>query len=420
MKKIKTITLGLLIALTTTACGGAGTQNAGPVELTIWEPFVSSEHIRPLIQEYQKAHPNVRIEFVESDRGSYSANLINALAAGNGPDIFAIHNSWLPQYIDKTTPAPEGSWQFVDYKRDFVGTVVDDFTRDNKIYGAALSVDSLALYYNPDMLASSGVYTPPKTWKELEQAVRKIAVQNSSGYFTRSGLALGLSSSAPGGKIHLGEDVLYLFMLQQGVVPWESDLSRPRFGDAVDRGGERVDAAANALQFYTSFADPEAANYSWNTRSDYSIDAFVNRRAAMIFDYSYTRETIQQKNATLRFDVAPVPQLNLADQEVNFANYWGEVVSRQSKNPEVAWDFLKFITSKENLEIYYATTKVPSSRKDLISLQASDPEIGVFAHANSTAKSFLRPEAEKMDSILSKMIDRVNFRGQDPDRYHEA
>ena len=79
-------------------------------------------------------------------------------------------------------------------------------------------------------------------------------------------------------------------------------------------------------------------------------------------------------------------------------------------------DFLKFITSKENLEIYYATTKVPSSRKDLISLQASDPEIGVFAHANSTAKSFLRPEAEKMDSILSKMIDRVNFRGQDPDQ----
>ncbi|MEO0206743.1 MAG: hypothetical protein ABIL22_08750 [candidate division WOR-3 bacterium] len=120
---------------------------------------------------------------------------------------------------------------------------------------------------------------------------------------------------------------------------------------------------------------------------------------------------ILQKNPNLNFDVAPVPQPNLDDPEVNFANYWGEVVSKQSKNQLWAWDFLKFISSKEALDIYYAKNKQPSSRKDLIQLQIQDPEIGVFAHANLTAKSFYKPDQQKMDDIFGRMIDNVILNG---------
>jgi ABC-type glycerol-3-phosphate transport system substrate-binding protein len=113
----------------------------------------------------------------------------------------------------------------------------------------------------------------------------------------------------------------------------------------------------------------------------------------------------------LNFDVAPVPQTNLDNPSVNFANYWGEVVSKQTKSPNTAWDFLKYISSKDSLDKYYAKHNQPSSRKDLISLQINDPNIGVFANANLTAKSFYRPDQAKMDNIFGSMVDNVILNG---------
>lgn len=401
------------IVLLAAGCGGKAKKP--DVELTIWKPFVDSETFRPLIDAYQKGHSNVRITYVEKDSVSYEQDLIDALAAGQGPDIFSINNAQLPEYINKITPAQESFWHFVDYRSAFLDTVVSDFTKDNRVYGTATSVDSLALYYNKSFLASAGVYTPPKTWAQLATAVQKLTRQNGVGYFSTSGVALGLSSQAPSGKINRGEDILYLFMLQKGAVPWRSDGSQPTFGESVQKNGELVNPAVDALTFYTSFANPESQNYTWNSRSDYSIDSFVNGRAAMMINYSYARDTIRQKNATLDFGIAPVPQPNLTDPEVNFSNYYGEVVSKQSKNADAAWDFLKFITSSDSLNAYYATAKVPTSRKDLVSVQVADPEIGVFAHAGASARPFYRPQAAKVDGLMAKMIDRVTLRGTAPD-----
>ncbi len=411
----KILSLLLIISFVAFGCSDSGMGKAQPVELLVWKPFVDSESMRSLIDAYQELHRNVRITYVQPDGTDYETELLNALAAGNGPDIFSINNAWLPQYIDKVTEAPESQWRYVDYKNDFVDTVTTDFTRDNKIYGAAMSVDALALYYNKSMLSSNGIYTSPKTWQQLSQAVRAIAAQDSGGYFRQSGISLGLSSQTQGGQINRAEDILYMFMLQQGATSWSSDLSEPEFAEEVEKNGNQINPAEEALEFYTSFADPGDDNYNWNTRSDYSLDAFVNRRSAMMINYSYARDTIKQKNAALDFDVAPVPQPTLNGTAINFANYWGEVVSKQSKNSAVAWDFLKFITSKDQLSQYYVTSKVPSSRKDLVAEQTSDPEIGVFAHAGASARSFTRPQAAKVDAIFARMIDAVTLKGLEPE-----
>jgi ABC-type glycerol-3-phosphate transport system substrate-binding protein len=380
----------------------AGSFPTGPVTLTFWDPFNNSETLDPLFQDYQKLHPNVHIVFSKKDITTYQSDLLNALASNNGPDIFSINNSWLPQYLNKATSAPASIINFTDYKNTFVDAAVNDFTKNQKVYGIPLSVDSLALYYNKDLLGTAGIPTPPKTWNELATDVQRIKRQDSTGYFVRSGAALGTNKN-----INRAVDILYLMMLQQGTIPYSSDGGSPQFAQSVQQDGNYVNPGAMALSYYTSFADPSSLNYNWNARSDYSIDAFVNGRAAFLYSYSYTRATILQKSPNLNFDVAPIPQPNLDNPSVNFANYWGEVVSKQGKYPAVAWDFLKFLASKPELDKYYAANKVPSSRKDLIALQIPDPDIGVFASANLTAKSFYRPDQIKIDNIFGTMIDNV-------------
>ena len=396
------------ISLLAAGCFGGGGKPAGkPVTLKIWKPFINSDAMQPILDAYQKDHPNITFEYTKKDIASYESDLLNALAAGNGPDIFSINNSWVPKYLDKITPAPDKAWTYKDYHDAFVDVVINDFTKDNKIYGSALSVDSLALYYNKNILGTAGIPTPPKTWDELQTDVRKITRQDQTGYFTRSGVAMGMSAN-----VNRAPDILELLMLQAGVIPWSADGLSPTFAQSVSSGNTNSDPGQEALDFYTSFANPNSDNYTWNTRSDYSIDAFANGRAAFLYSYTYARPLILAKSPNLNFDVAPVPQPNLDDPAVNFANYFGEVVNKQSQNSAVAWDFLKFATSKDSLDKYYAKNKAPSSRKDLIGVQIQDLEIGTFAHANLTAKSFYRPDDAKMDTIFTRMIDNVLLKGQ--------
>jgi ABC-type glycerol-3-phosphate transport system substrate-binding protein len=199
-------------------------------------------------------------------------------------------------------------------------------------------------------------------------------------------------------------------------VPWTSDGSSPSFANEIIKNGNNLNPGQQAVSFYTSFSNPSSANYSWNQDSDYSIDAFANGRAAFLYGYSYTRAQINSKAPNLNYDVAPVPQNNLNDPTVNYSNYFAEVVSKQSKNQAVAWDFLKFATSKDALAGYYKTDKEPSSRRDLIEIQSSDPDIGVFAHANLTGKTFYKVDETKFDALIGDMIDNVVLRGQSIDQ----
>ena len=408
--KFKKIILSLIgLALLAAGCGGGGnTANNQRIVINFWDPFENTQDLQPLFSAYQQQHPGVQIVYTKKDISTYSQDLLNALAAGNGPDIFSINNAWLPQYLDKTAPATSTLWSYKDYKDTFVDAAVNDFTYSQKVYGVPLYVDSLGLYYNKDILGTYGIATPPKTWDELQQDVQKIKRADNTGYFTLSGLAAGTNAN-----VNRAVDILYLMMLQKGLTPYNQDHTRPQFDQSVQVNGNVDYPGLDGLNFYTSFADPRTTNYNWNSRSDYSIDAFTNGRAAFLYSYSYTADTIKQKNPNLNFDVAPVPQSNLNQTSVNFANYWGEVVNKQSKNQTAAWNLLKFITSKDSLSKFYATDKQPSSRKDLIAQQIQDPEIGVFANANLTAKSFYRPDQQSIDNIFGQTIDNVILKGVD-------
>lgn len=407
--KIKLVAAILAISTLSLGCGG-GSGNAVDQEVVLryWRPFGDSQEMLTLISEYEDKHPNVRIEYSKKNIDTYEDDLLNALASGTGPDVFAINNSWTPKYLDKIVPVPAQLITYRDYKDTFVDVVVSDFTKNNEIYGVALSVDSLGLFYNKDLMGTAGIATPPKTWTELQNDAQRITVQDRTGYFTRSGVAMGLNVN-----VNRAVDILYLLMLQQGVIPWNQDGLVPTFGQSVSVDGTFSEPGSDALKFYTSFASLSSNNYNWNASSDYSIDAFANGRAAFLYSYSYTRETLKQKAPNLNYDVAAVPQPNLGQPSVNFANYFGEVVNKQTEHKDWAWDFLNFISSKESLDKYYAQYKYPSSRKDLIELQITDPEIGVFAHANLTAKSFYKPDQERLDAIIGTMIDNVILRGVD-------
>jgi len=399
-----------LLGLMLISAGCSSSSGPKSVTLNVWGVFETSENFQTFIQAYQKAHPNVHINYTEKNVTTYQQDLLNSLASGSGPDIYEIHNDWLPTYQDKLVPVPSQILTLKDYQSVFVDVVKNDFvSQDGKIYAMPITVDSLALYYNKDILGSAGIATPPKTWAEMQTDVKAVTRLNNAGTFTRSGVAMGTTNN-----IDRAVDIMYLALLQNNSSYYTPDLSRSTLDQATQTSSGPVYPAVKALNFYTDFSNPNSDVYTWNQNSNYSIDAFANGQLAFLYGYSYTRDTILQKAPNLNFDVAPAPQPDLNQNPVNFANYWGYGVSKQSQNPNFSWDFIKSMATKDTLTTYYTKHNLPSPRRDIISSQISDPVIGTFALANLTAKSFYKKDADKVDQVILNMIDDVVLRGKSP------
>lgn len=374
-----------------------------PVTLEFWGVFEDSGAYAPLIAQFNQAYPHITINYYKKNIATYEQDLLNALAAGRGPDIFSIHNTWLPRYLDKLFPAPEGMLTPADYANVFVDVAGWDFINEGKIYAFPFYIDTLALFYNKDLFNAAGIALPPSTWEEVNAAAESLTEKDLDGNITQSGIALGAAKN-----VNRCTDILSLLMIQSGAKMVSEERSSAAFADSVFLNNESFYPSSRALAFYTNFANPKKRVYSWNNLQHYSIDAFSEGKAAMMINYSYQIPILRAKAASLKFGVASLPQISAGAANVaNYANYWGQGVSKSSSNQNAAWQFLGWMSQKENMKDFLGRVKKPASRRDLIDWQKADPDLGIFAAQTLSAKSWWQVDNAQIEKIFANMIDQA-------------
>ena len=373
-----------------------------PVVLEFWSVFDSSDIYQPLILKYQQLYPNVTINYYKKNITSYESDLLGALAAGKGPDIFSINNTWLPKHKDKLAIAPATLITPAKFREIFVDVASQDLIDGNNIYAWPLSVDSLALFYNKDLLNSAGLPTPPKTWTDFNAAVERLTKRDAKNNILRAGAALGTAKN-----INRSTDILAALMLQGGAKMVTDDKSAAFFGESTSSVGANFNPGRQALIFYTNFANPALKVYTWNQLQHYSLDAFVESQAAMMLNYSYQIPVIRARAPHLNFGVAALPQISASGAKATFANYWAQAVGKSSKNQASAWQFIAWLSNQANSQAYLDATKKPAARRDLIEAQTSDSDLGVFAQQSLYAKSWWEIDNLVIEGIFADMIESV-------------
>ncbi len=348
--------------------GGDG----GKGEIVWWGLWEDESAIAPLIAEYKTKNPNVNIKYVRQSKEDYRERLINALAKGTGPDIFRFHNSWAPMLKSELDKVPADVYSAADFAKTFYPIAVSDLTVGTSLAGVPLEFDSLSLYINEEIFEKSGK-SIPTTWNELRQTARELTVKNENGTITQSGVALGRTEN-----VDHWPEILGLMMLQNGV-----DLTKPTGKLAED-----------ALLFYTIFSSSDGV---WDATLPNSTTSFASGKLAMYFGPSWRAFEIRLQNPNLKFKTVEVPQLPKTaanEPDVSYASYWVEGVWTRSKNKTVAWDFLKFMSSKESLEKFYNLASKqrmfgePYPRVDMANLLMSHPIIGSTVKQGPIAQSW--------------------------------
>ncbi len=424
----------LLLPLVLLGAGCGGTSEAEklatkPVTLTVWRVFDEDTTLTQIMSAYQALHPNVSFEYRELRFDEYEDELIRAFAEGEGPDVFSLHNTWIGKYASLVEPLPtsltipyaqtrgtikketvytvqeEPTLSQRALKSSYVDVVVADVLRsyqpnaraqaEDRIFGLPLGLDSLALYYNTDLLNAAGIPEPPSTWTEFQDQVTQLTQLNTSDAIVQAGAAIGTSQN-----VERAFDILSILMMQNGTQMTDS-RGRATFAQETDAGF----LGGEAARFYTDFANPLKAVYTWNEDMPDSFDAFASGNTAFFFGYSYHYNLIRAANSKLNFAVSPLPQID-GGKTVNYANYWVETVAKSTNAGDWAWDFVQFAASEDRVTSYLEAARKPAALRSLINSQLEDETLSIFAGQTLTADSWYRGgDAAVAEEAFLDLID---------------
>src|SRR5687767_14889110 len=94
-----TVIVAVALGIVLSGCSrGNQQQVVKQLELTIWSPLDSEATFLPLIRDFQRENPAIKITYEEKDPGTYETESLNALASQEGPDIWLIRNDWVEKH----------------------------------------------------------------------------------------------------------------------------------------------------------------------------------------------------------------------------------------------------------------------------------------------------------------------------------
>ncbi|MDP2704326.1 MAG: extracellular solute-binding protein [bacterium] len=351
--------------------------------LAIWGIFDSEDAYEDALKNFEGKYPNVDIEYRGfTNEEEYEAALLEALASREGPDIFMVENGSIDRYLNKLAPSPNVS--VVNARNLFPRVVEEDIVRRGSVYALPLSVDTLVMFVNRTLLAQNAIVFPPDTWVKLQEITPKLVRKNAGGGITQAAAAIGGSSRS----IDKAGDLLGLLALQYN----------PQMG-----GNEGA-----ALETVKTFGDPKSGTYTWNDEMSYSLDAFAGGKVALVFNYMSALPRLAQRNSLVEAEIAPIPQVEGTNQNIAVARYWEHVVSSQSANPALAWEFVTDLATIPSLaESYTRAVRLPPALNVLIQKYLDDEDFGVSARQALIARSLSESRIKTLENSLTRTVNEI-------------
>ena len=312
---------------------GSGSGSGSTAQLKVWLGDPVSPQTMPFVQQlanqYEKSHPNVKIQLTLLSDANAHQQYITAIEGGSTPCIGLVGNTWTPEFAGFGALAPISA-SAATLKQTYVASMVDSATYQGKVYGYPYDVGVRALIYRKDLFTRAGL-TPPATWTQLEQDATKL--QNANP---------GVSGFAVIG----GNQWYYLPMVWN----WGGQI-------AVQQGGKWVSqmnasAAVQAYQFYASLLrkDKLSPSASANWQGSDADQAFSLGKVAMMVGGSWDLQAILANKASMQPQIgtALLPS-GPAGNNDTFAGGSNLAVFKNCTDQADANSFIKFLLQNKNV-----------------------------------------------------------------------
>ncbi|REE86449.1 raffinose/stachyose/melibiose transport system substrate-binding protein [Paenibacillus taihuensis] len=239
----------------------------------------SYKMLHTIVDQYQKDHPNVKIELDSLNTDQQKLKLKTQAASKEVPDITIVNPSaQMKPYVDAGLLAPLNDMLDQNGLKDtFQKGLLDSYSFDNNVYALPDGNNIEVVYYNKDLFTQAGISAPPTTFEDLVADVKALKAKNITP------IAIGEKDSWTGS---------FLFMnvllrtnggpgFLQDVLDGKKTFKDPAFTGAVSSFQDLIQAkafpdGATSLDYNTGgnlFKTGKAAMYIMGTWETGAIDA---------------------------------------------------------------------------------------------------------------------------------------------------
>lgn len=290
-------------------------------------------------QKYAEAHPGVKFEYTYNTWSEHNQIVPTWAAAGTLPDIIYVHGRyafpWNHEGIVISTQ------DFIDSDAAFdVQGIWEEALRlyryDGKQHGIPYDHGPIILGYNKDLFDAAGLEYPNETWtwdNFLEAAKALTVGENQWGYggyyntILELGNETGISFVGPwGGEVYNDEETQLLI---------DSDASR------------------SAMQWWADLIHVHKVAPLPAQAQAIPAGPWVAGMTGMFALASWGTPTLIEQ-ASFAWDVAPWPQGPAGRKAGSFGSGFG--ITRDSKHPDAAWQYMHDYLSKEGMEFMWGSS----------------------------------------------------------------
>lgn len=392
------------LAATLAACGGSGQDEAArsktlKVSYQLFGGTVAiDEFFKDVERQFERAHPDVTVELVpvaaEGNDYFTKLNLMRG-APATAPDVvyqdtFQINSDVEAGYL---LPLDEYVADWQDWKQ-YEGSTDAVRSKDGTIYGVPTGTDTRALWYNKQLLRSSGVELPwrPKDWDEVLAAARAVRKAHPDA------IPLNVYAGSAAGEV---TSMQGLEMLLYGT---DDELYDERSGRWEGATPGLIDSFDFVRTVYSEGLGPRPNDaLAPNIQSAVASEMLPNGELAIALDGSWLPIDWGEHGATpwpeweQELGVAPMPTQHGQDAgSISMSGGWSLAVSQTAPDPELAFEFVSLALNRTNSRTFAIENNQLAIRDDV----AQDPK---YLRTNPTIGFF------------SDLIDVTRFRPAFPE-----
>jgi len=338
------------------------------ISLLTWNIPVYKEKIDGWIADFKQLHPDVQVEWLDKKGTEWATFYQTQVVGGAAPDIIDVQGALWLEYaanggLVDLTPYLAREPQLRDwYNAKFLATWV----YEGKQYLVPFYISKTLLFMNRTMMQEAGLTRPPKSFDEMLDYARKMTKGERSGFLT------------------LNFDWLYwpLFAMN-GVELLTHDGKRAAFNTPA--AVKTVEALAKAT------ADGVINKVSWTGRWVEPNGAFSSGTVGLYQAHAPAFFYVRGAGKWVNRDT-----LGIAQMPGGFStpNSHGLGISKTSKYPDLAWEFIKLATN-EKWAYTFGTTL-----NNLTGTKADTKILEHFKKEDPLAAEVLNTQLEGLDKLV--------------------
>jgi multiple sugar transport system substrate-binding protein len=313
--------------------GATSAASSAPVTITFSTYAFQPQTVaatRKIVDDWNKAHPNITVQLVQVDPNSVHDKLVTQFQGNTAPDVIHDEAADLAGFAKQGFLADMSPMISSNLKGDVSKGIWDSVTFNNKIVAAPTLLQTYNVFANKTALSGAGVTAPtidkPWTWDQFGAASKQLSTGG------KYGVGWGLKSpTATIMSMALNYNGKYFYD--------ESGKTVVKFGTPEQQVVRRI----HDLAYTEKSLDPVSLTQSGAD----VIPAFFAGKYAMIVGGNYIRQNmVEQAPAGFQWEMLPLLK---GDSQAQNANPQTLSIAAQSQHKKEAMQFIEFFETGGNL-----------------------------------------------------------------------